>query len=461
MRSAVSDVVVVKFGGSILKNGRDYLRAARIVKSLAERGSKVVVVVSAMKGVTDELLSFGSRSASDILGTVKQRYFSALEEIAPPIDPQLVDIAREMSMLSSELTKALWAAEILGEISPRVRDYIVSFGERFSILLMSAALRRLGLRCRWFTGREAGIVTDASFGDAKPIHEVSKKLVTETLGSVLEEGVVPVVAGFIAGTIEGTVTVLGRGGSDYTATLLASYLGAEEVRLYTDVPGIMSVDPSIDSDARVVPLMSFDEAMELAYLGAKRFHPRTFEPLRDSNTVVRVLGVDDDSGTSIDRYGGGPPLKAIAMLRNLAMVSVVGTGMVGKLGAAAEIMKVFAASGANIIGIVQPVSESCISIIIERNHLETVLSRLRKLVQRGLIRDAIVYEPVAAVSIVGHGLRDPEILNSVVSKALGWPMKVVSWTSTSLSVSFILSQDSATKFARELHREVVLRWWTS
>ncbi len=456
----MNDLLIVKFGGSILKDGRDYIRAASIIKDLRDRGYKVVVVVSAMKGITDLLSKFNELSIEELVKGVYSKYFNALSTITRTSNIAWGFFARSLTSLSNELAKTLWAIRVLGEVTPRVKDYILSFGERFSIILMTAALNTLGLKAKWFTGREAGLVTDSTFGDARPIHEISCRLVRETLIPVLEDGIVPVVAGFIAGTVEGTITIMGRGGSDYTATLLAKYLNAKEVRLYTDVPGIMTADPNKIENARVIPLMSYDEAIELAYLGAKRFHPRTFEPVRDTEIVVRVLPVDGNKGTLIDRRGGGPPLKAVATLENLSIVSVIGTGMVGKLGAAAEIMSAFAKSGVNIIGILQPVSETCISLIIGSNDVPKVLPRLKKISEKGLIRDISIIEPVAAVSIVGQGVRDINILGHIVTKALTWPVKIVSWTSTTTSITFVIPQDKAWDFVRKIHEEVILKWWT-
>jgi len=457
----MNKLIIAKFGGSILRSGSDYIRAAKIVRSLVEKGYEVVVVVSAMEGVTDFLLKFSDFPAAEVAKKIHYRYFDALSSIIGSPAIQWSNIVRSFMFLSNELIRALWAVNVLKEMTPRINDYILSFGERFSVILMTAALNKVGLKAKWFTGREAGIVTDSTFGEAKPIDEISRKLVRETILSTLDDGKIPVITGFIAGTLEGSITVLGRGGSDYTATLLAKYLNAKEVRLYTNVPGIMTANPSKVDNAKVIPVMNFDEAIELAYLGAKRFHPRTFEPIRNTECTVKVLHIDNSEGTIINRSGGKPPLKAVAVLENLALVSVIGTGMVGKLGAAAKIASIFAEQGVNIIGIVQPISEISISFIIERNNVVKVLPRLKELIGKKLIREVFVLEPIAAASIVGQGIRSSEILEHVVKKALSWPIKIISWSISNVSISFAIPQEKVWDFTRKIHEEVILKWWIS
>lgn len=458
---AMGKLIIAKFGGSVLRSGNDYIRAAKIVKSLVEKGYGVIVVVSAMEGVTDLLLKFSSFPAAKLAKKIHYKYFNALSSIIGSPASQWSNIVRSFTFLSNELVRALWAVNVLKETTPRINDYILSFGERFSVILMASALNKVGLEAKWLTGREAGIVTDSTFGEAKPIDEVSHKLVRETVLSTLDYGKIPVITGFIAGTLDGSITVLGRGGSDYTATLLAKYLNAEEVRLYTNVPGIMTANPSKVDNAKVIPVMSFDEAIELAYLGAKRFHPKTFEPIRNTECIVKVLHINNSEGTIINRLGGKPPLKAIAVLENLALVSVIGTGMVGKLGAAAKITSIFAEQGVNIIGMVQPISEISISFIIEQNNVVKVLPRLKELISKKLIREIFVLEPIAAVSIVGQGIRSSEILEHVVKKALSWPIKIISWSISNVSISFAIPQERVWDFARKIHEEVILKWWIS
>ncbi len=424
------ELIILKFGGSILKDWSDYSRAAEHVSRLLRAGVKPVVVVSAMKGITNMLdkLSRDPTRNVEIVSKLSDKYLEALQNIVDDDGENLRkdSIYSKASELIAELTKLSWAMKVLGEVTPKVRDLILSFGERLSSLVMVAALEAKGVISKPLTGYEAGIVTDSNFGEARPMHEASSRKARKVLTPLINEGVVPVVTGFIGGTVDGQVTTLGRGGSDYTATLLAKYLDAKEVRLYTDVPGIMSADPRFVEDAEVIRNISFDEAMELAYLGAKKFHPRTFEPLRQTQISVRVTSLDSPSeGTLISESGGPPPLKAVASVPNLSIVSVKGAGMVGRLGTAAEVMASVASTGINIVAIVQPVSEISISLVVREEDSERASAALRRLMDAGIVKEVEVIKGVTAVSVVGEGLRVPKYLSRVVSAALGVSQEIM------------------------------------
>lgn len=449
----MKELIVVKFGGSVLREGSDFTAAAEHVRELVSGGSWVVVVVSAMKGVTDELLGLVERPGrTSVVEKLLAKHLEALEAAAG--GEVRKDGAEELRRLGEELTKVAWAVEVVGEVTPRLRDFIVSFGERLSAVIMASALRSVGLESVWLTGWDAGIVTDDAFGEANPLHEVSSKLVRGRLRPLINRGIVPVITGFIAGTLDGTTTVLGRGGSDYTATLLARYLGAKEVRLFTDVPGIMSADPALVPEARIIPELSFREAMELAYLGAKRFHPRTFEPLWGSDVAVRITSMKGGGGTLVTEVGGGPPLKAVVIIDDLSVVSVEGAGMVGRLGTAAEVMSTAAKNSVNIAGILQPLSEVSISLIVRRNDSVRLSRGLMGLVDRGVVREVRTTGGVIAACVVGEGVRDPRVAARLVEKAARGDLRMILWCG-GVSVMFVYESSDARGIARLLHDEVV------
>ncbi len=445
------ELVIVKFGGSILREGSNYLEAARHVGNLLREGRKVIVVVSAMKGVTNALIDIAeSKRSSKNIDFIAELHRRTVQEITGD-DSYLLEVER----ILEELAKTAKAIEILGEVTPRVRDLLLSFGERLSAILMHAALDKSGIESTWLTGWDAGIVSDDSFGEAKPIHELSSKLVKGKLQPLLAKNIVPVVTGFIAGTLDGVVTTLGRGGSDYTATLLAKYLDADEVRLYTDVPGVMTADPRLVPNAKTIPYLSFREAMELSHLGAKRFHPRTFEPLRGTRIRVRVLGFKDSGeGTIIGEGRGGPPLKAVAMLLGLSIVCVEGAGMVGRLGTAAEIMGITAREDINIIGILQPLSELTISLVIDKKYSAKLVNSLKPLVSQGIVRD-IVSEDIIAASIVGDGIRDPEVLSQLLNNVIRGSLHMIAWHKNDTSITLIFRDEDPAIIANLLHEEVM------
>jgi len=447
--------VITKFGGSILSDGSDYSRIAEHIGDLTKQGVGTVVVVSAMKNVTNSLIKLISHPVQykAIINWIKEKYEFALNDACNNgCKEEFYEAFKE---LMAELERGAWAIGVLGEVSPKVKDYILSFGERLSSVVMCAALSSKGVPCEPLSGFDAGIVTDDNFGEAKPIHEISSRLSRAKILPLLRAGKVPVVTGFIGGTLDGAITTLGRGGSDYTATLLARYLGAEEVRLYTNVPGILAADPRFVSDARVVSKLSFKEAMELAYLGAKKFHPRTFEPLLGTGIRVRVTSINEpDSGTVIDDVGGPPPLKAVVALTDLALVSVEGASMVGRLGTAAEIMRAASASGVNIVGIAQPVSEVSITLVVKNKDADNLVSALGRL-RNGFLRNVDVKREVSAVVVVGEGLRNMGILRDVLSRAINDKSKLMLWYSGDSSITLVAESDIIGEVVSRLYEEVV------
>jgi len=448
-------VIVTKFGGSILSNGSDYARVADHIKNLTEQDVRPVVVVSAMKNVTDSLTKLIEHPVQyrPVLNWVKERYENALKDICNGACKEgIYDAFKE---IINELERVTWAIGVLGEVSSKVRDYILSSGERLSSIVMCAALSSKEVPCEPLSGFDAGIVTDDNFGEARPIHEISSRLSRAKILPLLRVGKVPVVTGFIGGTLDGAVTTLGRGGSDYTATLLARYLGAEEVRLYTNVPGILSADPRFVDNAKIVSKLSFREAMELAYLGAKKFHPRTFEPLLGTGIRVRVTSVDEpEGGTVIDDVGGPSPLKAVVALTGLALVSVEGASMVGRLGTAAEIMHAASASNINIIGIAQPVSEVSITLVVRDSDAGNLVSALRML-RDGFVRNVDVWRGVSAVVVVGEGLRDVGVLRAVLSRAVNEGADLVLWYAGDSSMTLVVKESVVGGIVENLYKEVI------
>ncbi len=453
----VNDLIVVKFGGSILNNGKSYLKVANHVRNLIDQGFKVVVIVSAMRSVTDKLTTILNEldNYEAVFNEIKELHINTLSEIlGSPTESS--EYSSKISKLLNELSKVMWAISVLREFSGRIKDYVLSFGERLSSLLMGAALEYVGIKNMVMTGFDAGLITDSNFGEARPLHEISEKLVRGKISQVLSEGRVPIITGFIAGTLDGTVTVLGRGGSDYTATLIGRYLGAKEIRPYTNIPGILSVDPTIIPKARIIPRLSFSEAMELAYLGTKRFHPRTFEPLINTSIRVRVTSLDNpEDGTLIDSEGGKPPLKAVATLKDLALVNVRGAGMVGRLGTAAEVMGKAAREGINIIAVAQPVSEVSITLVIKEGYSLKLKQGLEDLRIRGIIKDVEVLPKVSAVSIVGCGLKDHKILSNVLKSIANIRSDLLLWFKGNVSLTLIVKNELLKEVVTFLHDEVL------
>ncbi len=309
-------MIVVKFGGSLLRGAGDYVRAAEVVRELLDL-SDVVVVVSAMKGVTSRLVEIAARGDAGALGALVAEHLSTLEAVGggEGRSERVLRVARE--------ARSALRAAAAGDRA--AADVVLSIGERMSVAIMEGALARAGVAARALDGGEAGVITDELFGRATPVLDECLRAIPASLRPLLDDGVVPVVAGFTGVTRGGRVTTLGRGGSDLTASLVASAMGASELRLLTDVPGVMTGDPALLSRAKTVPAVSLAEASAMAKLGVKKFHPLTFEPVRQANPGLEIfVGRPEGAGTRVVPKRVPPPLKAVALAGSL--VAAVGHG---------------------------------------------------------------------------------------------------------------------------------------
>ncbi len=241
----------------------------------------------------------------------------------------------------SELEDVLGGIVLLGEVTAKSLDYILSFGERLSTPIVSFALEDLGIKSEHLTGKEAGILTDSNFGEARPLMDTTKLKVSHKLEPMLKQDIVPVVTGFIGSDQYGNITTIGHGGSDYTATIIAVSMGAGEVWLWSDVDGLMTADPKLVMNAKVLKEVSFAEAMEMALFGAKYIHPRALEPVIDTKIPIRIRNTFNvkHSGTIITQNPGKESqkiVKSVSVIRHTALIDVSGGSMVGAPGTAAQ-----------------------------------------------------------------------------------------------------------------------------
>jgi aspartate kinase len=268
-----------------------------------------------------------------------------------------------------------------GRTHTKIQRLRVSFGERLSAPIVWGAIKDQKAETQCFTGKEAGIVTDSNFGEADPLMNFTTHLIRERLGPQLEKGVIPVVTGFIAANQDGIVTTVGRGGSDYTATILGVALEVDEVWIWTDVDGIMTTDPKIVPAARMLPQLSYQEAAEMAIFGAKAMHPRALGPVSKENIPVRIRNTQQpqNTGTLITKepiQTKTKSVKAVAMIKDVAMLNVYGAAMVGAPGSYAKVFDVLGKNNINVMMISTAASEANISMIIKRGLLGRAISNL-------------------------------------------------------------------------------------
>lgn len=456
--------IVMKFGGTSV-GGADAIRAmARQVQKVYNQGHEVVVVVSAMRGVTDALID-AAVAAQQRDAAVPERakqllwekHHEAAAELLPEMQRGLLgDIDAELSNLANLLT----AITVLGELTPRALDYISSLGERFNALLIAAFLSSQGCPSQAIMADQV-IVTDATFGNANPLLPQTRERAESRLLPLIREGGVPVVTGFLGATEEGIVTTLGRGGSDYTASILGHALDAEEIWVWSDVDGVLTADPRIVSDAHPIDQLSYKEAAELAYYGAKVLHPKTVRPAVEKNIPLRMLNTfnPEHPGTWIVQEPTiNQPVKAVTAIRNLAMVTIEGRGMLGIPGVAARVFHSVAELGVSVLMISQGSSEQSICFVVPEGDGRAVVKALEEAFRLELVQgniDRIVHdEQIVIVALVGVAMRGtPGIAGRLFTALGGTGINVLSIAqgSSEHNLSLVVHGEDAHRALQAIH----------
>lgn len=457
--------IVMKFGGSSLASADLIKHCASLIKQHSEN-NEIVVVCSASGDTTDDLLMLvetarrgRSEEVERRLSNLEQRHLNLLDAISD--DRIKEETSETLKQWLRELRRAVLGILYLREATPRSTDYVLSFGERFSTLVMAGALASIGIRSMHLDGGEAGIVTDSNFGNATPLIEVTRLNVRRRIGRMLDEGITPVVTGFIATNEEGVTTTLGRGGSDYTATILASSLPADEVWLWSDVDGLMTANPKLISDAVVIRKISYNEAIEMALFGAKGLHPRALEPVMAANIPVKIKNTFNPSaeGTLISESSEktGKPVKAVLLVNDTAMLTVKGPSMVGEPGTAAKILDTLYRAGVNVMMISQSISESSISLIIRRSMLNKAVTAIEKaLLGTRIVAAVEPEEDIVVIAVVGEGMKGTpgvasRVFGAVASKGIN--IKMIAQGSSELNISFAVKESDGVEAVKAIHSE--------
>jgi aspartate kinase len=458
--------LVMKFGGTSISNGEKIGRVSQIIQRHASEGDELVVVVSALDGVTEQLIEATEKARRDGLRYIEGFISQFLDRHTTVAEESIGDgdilrmVLTAIKDIIGELDRILIGVSYLGEATPRSMDAILSFGERLSTIIVRGALEALGLRTVCLTGRDVGITTDSKFGEARPLMELTTSQIRRNLGSRLEDGVIPVVTGYIAADREGHVTTLGRGGSDYTATIIGSALGADEVWIWTDVDGLMTADPRIVPSARVIREISFPEATEMALFGVRRMHPRAFQPAMNRGLPVRIRNTFDPSnpGTLIvvgPEERAPQVVKAVILVEDVSVVTVSGMDMIGAPGTAARIFNVLGRSGVNIMMISQSVSEAGISLVISNKGLHLALEALEESPFNG--EQEVTYEDdVCVIAVIGAGMKGTpgvfaRILKAVAQKGIN--VSMIAQGSSELNLSFVVKRRDGREAVRAIHEE--------
>jgi aspartate kinase len=455
--------VVVKFGGTSIATADALERVARIVRGCT---GERIVVVSATAGTTNALIE-ASRTAArgDLVGAE-----AAMTRLAAAHDDLLRRSARgdeeaaaSLDELAQRAKALVRSVAILHECSARTQDAIAAYGELASSAIVAAALRAHGLDAVALPATRI-VVTDDAFGNAAPAFEETYARARSELGPLVRAGKVPVVTGFIGATREGVTTTLGRGASDYSAAIIAAALRADECLIYTDVSGVMSADPRMVEGARPLPQLSYAEAAELSYFGAKVLHPRAVLPAIELGIPVRILNTfaPDEPGTTITRQAApdGPIVKATTSLGGLGLLTVQGAGMSGIPGFAAKVFDTTAAEGVSVLMISQASSENSICIVVPADTADRLKTALERMLAKELAHHDIervsVERPIAVVAAVGEGMQGTPGVAGRVFGALGRAgvnVIAIAQGSSELNISFCVSEADQAKAVRAVHEE--------
>jgi aspartate kinase len=459
----------MKFGGSSLANSARIRIAAKIVQRFSDE-NKIVVVASAMNDTTDRLLEIGelaqkgnSVQARKNLAKLQTLHVKTARQFSKP--GKMKELLERIDQLNGELERTVEGISHLRELTPRSKDYLLSFGERLSTPILAAAIRGIGVKARALTGAEAGITTDENFGEAKPLAEVSYHQVRRRLDPMLASNEIPVVTGFIAATVDGNITTLGRGGSDYTASLLGAGINTDEIWIWSDVDGLMTADPRIVKDAKLLPTVSFGEALELSYFGAKMMHPRALQPAAQRKIPVRIKNSSKPSSTgtlvsTLENRDGHRVVKAVSIIRDVAIVTVSGTGMMGAPGVAARVFQTLGSKNINVIMISQGSSEATISCVVPRKDLETAVRALQlALLGQGYVERVEAEKNSCIIAVVGSGMKGTSgvaarIFAAVAVKKVN--VRMIAQGSSEYNVSFVVSEDQGPEAVRAIHNEFQL-----
>ncbi len=445
-------MIVIKFGGTSVGDAE---RVANAIDIVAERRHlKPIVVVSALSGVTNDLVSAteaardgDARRVREIIDRIRQRH----EDVAMRLVQQKFDFldtfVKRLDKQIAEIHTVLSNTTLLREVTPRGHDKIVSIGEKLSSVLFAYSMMMRALPGEHVESEEV-IWTNDHFGGAAPLMDLTSEAARKTLLPIVERNHIPVMGGFIGRTIDGATTTLGRNGSDYSAAIVAAAIGADEVQIWTDVDGLLTCDPRFVPSARVIDHLSHEEAAELASFGAK-LHPRTLEPAIEAGIPVRILNTNNpaSSGTLITLQGTdhatGP--RSVARKRNVTVVHMTSNKMLGAHGFLARLFHVFEELKISVDLIAT--SEVSVSVTVdEQHHLTELQNRLHG------VADVEIVSGQCIIAIVGRNLLVDALVGARVFEAMrGVPMQMLSLGRSGLNLSLVINDADSDRAIQRIH----------
>ncbi|MDE3058054.1 MAG: aspartate kinase [Bacteroidota bacterium] len=458
-------MITMKFGGTSVGDLQRLQDVASIVHNFLPQHP--VVVASAMSGVTNLLLETAQHAVHRDAEIVKKNIETLKEKHLNVANTLLKDAARHRELINTQtalfddLTNLYRGVSLLKELSARSLDAIASYGEILSCLQIAALLKDYDVPAEFIDARTF-IRTDRHFGEAAVDFAVTNNNSRALLLPKVEQGIVPVITGFIASTDDCITTTLGRSGSDYTGSIIGAALDSEEIWIWTDVDGVMTADPRYVSGAKVLPEISYREAAEMSYFGAKVIHPKTMMPAIEKNIPIRIKNTFNPPhlGTLISKKSGnaGSVVKNITSIDYLSVISIEGNGMMGVPGISARIFSALARIGVNVMMISQASSEHNVCFVVPDKDCEKALSVLRSEFDidlvRKLIDDITVQRHVSIVAVVGEGMKGTRGIAGKTFTAVadaGVNLVAIAQGSSELNISFVVDEADVKKTVQAIH----------
>lgn len=436
-------MIVMKFGGSSVANAERIRHVATIIQAYKE--SRPVVVLSAMGDTTDHLLEAADLAVKGTVDISKVEKLHNDTAVALNIEvPAIKDLLDELKTL-------LTGISMLKELTRRTRDYLVSFGERMSVRMMTAYLQQQGTDSKFYDAWDIGMVSDSNFMAAELLDEVWKNIPEHLNGyKIGKDNSIPIVTGFIAKDKNGTITTLGRGGSDLSATMIGAAMGAEEIQTWKDVDGIMTTDPRLVKEARPVPEVTYEEAQELAMFGAQVLHPRSMIPCRKTGTPVRVknsYNIKSPGSIIVEKHSGERPLvTAITSVKNVSLIDIQSSRMLGACGFLAHVFNQFLKW--NISVDVIATSEVSVSLTVNgKINLTGLIEDLQKAAEVNVKKEKAI---VTVICDAGHS-------SGILSRAFealekeGINVQMISQGASKVNISLIVDSSQADRTVQVLH----------
>ena len=440
----------MKFGGTSVEDVLAFERVGNIVR--VHRDLRPVVVVSAMSRMTDALLASVQTAADGDVETALHtldKHFARHTDVAHSLLTDVGTIESALSSARHEIGELL--RQVANHLMPRplLQDVIVSYGERLSATLLTAILRETGLPARYVDARRC-IVTDEEYGCASPLLMETRQHTRAELEYLIEASEIPVLGGFIAASTTGATTTLGRGGSDYTAALIGAALGAREIQIWTDVTGVLTADPRIVKTARTIARLSYAEAAELAYFGAKVLHPKTIQPAVEENIPVRICNsrAPEEHGTIVCAEAEPSPhtVKSIAHKTGVTILQITAARMLGAYGFLRALFEVFDRHRT----VVDVVTTSEVSVSMSLDDTSELSSILKELHQLGTVS---IEKDRAIICVVGEGLRGtPGIAARVFNTISDINVSLISQGASSINLTFVVDEEHAGEAVARLHK---------